>query len=106
MENLKETLGQLEKLKTIEKVTESANWINPLVLVRKPDNKLRICLDPMELNTVIKREYATIPTIEQITSKLANATIFSKLNYMGHIISGEGIEPDSRKIDAIRYKHT
>lgn len=78
--DLKENLDELEKSKIIEKVNGPSDWVNAMVLVRKPNGKLRICLDPKDLNKVIKREYCQIPTIEEITSQLAGASIFSTLD--------------------------
>lgn len=50
MEALKRSLDEREKSKIIEKVQGSTDWVNTLVLVRKANNKLRICLDPHDLN--------------------------------------------------------
>ena len=55
-ENVKNKLDDLEKLKVIEKVTYPTDWINQLVIVEKPDHTLRLCLNPKELNKVIKKE--------------------------------------------------
>ena len=80
MEPLKQCLEELTRDKIIEKVEGPSDWVNALVLVRKPNGKLRICLDPKDLNNVIKREYCKIPTFEEISSNLAGATIFSTLD--------------------------
>lgn len=79
-EKLKESLDSLEKQGIIAKVDYSTEWINALVIVRKPNGKLRICLDPQDLNKEIKREYCQIPTLEQITTKLAGSKYFSTLD--------------------------
>ena len=50
-----------------------------MVVVEKPNGK-RICLDPQHLNKAIKREHYQLPTIEDITTRMANATWFSKLD--------------------------
>lgn len=73
---MKETLNNLEK----QKVTGISQWVNPLVIIGKQDNKLRICLDLIKLNKVVIREYSPIPTLEQITHKLKNAEVFSTLD--------------------------
>ena len=39
-------------IKAIEKPTD---WVNGLVIVEKPNGKLRICLDSRPLNNAIKR---------------------------------------------------
>ena len=41
---------------------------------------LYICLDPRDLNKVIIREHYKAPTLEEISHKLAEATVFSKLD--------------------------
>ncbi|CAC5364689.1 unnamed protein product [Mytilus coruscus] len=42
--------------------------------------KLRICLDPRNLNKAIKREHIALPTIEDITTRLTGAKYLSKLD--------------------------
>ena len=43
----------------IRKVDEPMDWVNSMVIVENPNKKLRICLDPRNLNTAIKREHNT-----------------------------------------------
>ena len=50
-----------------------------MVTVIKP-NKLRICIDPKDLNRAIKRSHYPIPTIEEVATKLNNAKVFSVLD--------------------------
>lgn len=59
---------------------EPTEWVNSIVCAEKSNGKLRICLDPRDLNKAIKREYYQLPTIEEITTRLAGAKIFSKLD--------------------------
>ena len=42
--------------------------------------KLRVCLDPRDLNRAIKRDYHPLPTLEDITAKLSKAKFFTKLD--------------------------
>lgn len=77
---LKVTLDNLEKNKIIEKVNGPTEWLNPLVLVKKKDGALRICLDPLHLNKVIMREHCKLRTFEEITSHMSGACYFSKLD--------------------------
>ena len=46
----------------------------------KPDGTLCIFWDPKDLNKVIIREHYKAPTLEEISHKLAGATIFSMLD--------------------------
>ena len=75
-DELKNKIEELETTGVIAKVTKPTPWISNVVVVRKP-NKLRLCLDPMHLNTgVIKNDYP-IPTIEDIAPKLTKSKVFS-----------------------------
>ncbi|UYV77603.1 K02A2.6-like, partial [Cordylochernes scorpioides] len=58
---------------------ETSSWISNLVLVKKK-NKLRVCLDPRDLNKVIKRPHFQIPTIDEILPSLNNAKIFTVID--------------------------
>ena len=45
--------------------------------VRKPTGKLRICIDPKDLNKATRRSYYPIPTIDEILPDLREARVFS-----------------------------
>ncbi|UYV83482.1 K02A2.6-like [Cordylochernes scorpioides] len=75
----KRKLDDLEGRGIIERVQKSSSWISNLVLVKK-QNKLRVCLDPRDLNKVIKRPHFQIPTIDQILPSLNNAKIFTVID--------------------------
>ena len=77
---MKEELDKMEESKVIAKVTEPTDWVNSLVGVEKPNGKLRICLDPKDLNTAIKRPHYPMPTLEDALSKMTGAKFFSKLD--------------------------
>ena len=51
---LKEELDSMEKEGIIVKLEEPTEWVNSLVIVEKPNGDLRLCLDPRELNKVLK----------------------------------------------------
>uniref|UniRef100_A0A3P9K9H2 Gypsy retrotransposon integrase-like protein 1 n=1 Tax=Oryzias latipes TaxID=8090 RepID=A0A3P9K9H2_ORYLA len=78
---LKEELESMEKNGIICKVTEPTAWVNALVVVEKPKSgNLRVCLDPRPLNKAIQRPYYPLPTLEDVTAKLAGAKYFSVLD--------------------------
>ena len=54
--------------------------MNNLACLWKPDGDLQVCLDPKDLNKVIKRTYHKIPTIEEVTHAFAGSKFFSKLD--------------------------
>ncbi|KAI3359277.1 hypothetical protein L3Q82_002792 [Scortum barcoo] len=51
-----------------------------MVCVTKQTGDLRVCMDPKDLNANIKREHYQIPTRDEITSEMAGAKFFSKLD--------------------------
>ena len=77
---LKEELDKMESTGVIEKVTTPTDWVNSLVVVEKPNGKLRICLDPKDLNAAIKRPHYPMPTLDDAVSKMAGARYFTKLD--------------------------
>ena len=80
-DRLQDELQSMEKQKIIVKVTEPTEWVNSMVAAEKPrTGKLRICLDPKDLNKVIKRPHYPLPTLDDITSRLAGACYFSVMD--------------------------
>ena len=78
---LKETLKEVEEKRVIRKIDESTDWVNSLVVVKKPkSDKLRVCLDPRSLNVAIQRELYQLPTIEDITTRMYGTKWFSKVD--------------------------
>ncbi|VDI69620.1 Hypothetical predicted protein [Mytilus galloprovincialis] len=73
-------IGELEGYHHIELDKSINPVIHPPLIVEKADGKLRICLDPKDLNRAIKREHFILPRQEEITAKLAGAKYFSKLD--------------------------
>ena len=69
-ERLRETLEDLEKRATNAPVTTPTPWISSMAVVPKKNGKLRICLDPMDLNRALQRENYPMLTIEEVASRL------------------------------------
>ena len=79
-EKVKAELDRMEKFKVISKVDEPTTWVNSMVVVPKPNEAVRICLDPRNLNKAIKREYYKMITLEEVTSRLLGAQYFTVLD--------------------------
>ena len=76
---VKAKVEDLERRGIIVKETAPTEWISNMVVVAKP-KKIRVCLDPQELNKVIQRPKYQMPTLEQLLPKLCKAKIFSTLD--------------------------
>ena len=51
-----------------------------MTVVRKPNGKLRLCIDPQPLNMALKREHYKLPTIGDVMPRLNKAKVFTKLD--------------------------
>lgn len=79
-DKVKAELRRMENLDVIEKVTEPRQWVSSMVTVWKPEKqKIRICMDPKDLNAAIEREHYPMRTIEEVMAWMA-AKVFSKLD--------------------------
>lgn len=79
-ERLRNKLSDLEKRGVIRKVTKPTDWLNPLVIIEKPNGDLRLCIDSRDINKAIRREHYLIPTIDDIAIKLGNNKFFTVLD--------------------------
>lgn len=77
---LKEELDNMEKLDIIVREEGPTDWVSSLVIVEKPDKKLRVCLDPHHLNKAVRRSHFQLPTLDDIASEMDGAKYFSKLD--------------------------
>ena len=78
-EQIEKALQHKEDLQIITPVIEPTEWVSSITHPCKPDGTLCICLDPKDLNKAIIREHYKAPTLKEISHKLAEAIIFSKL---------------------------
>ena len=79
-EKVKSELEKLEEKNIITPVTQPTDWCSRMVLATKKSGEPRICIDPRPLNQALKREHYPLPVMEDIMPRLANSTLFSKLD--------------------------
>ena len=58
----------------------SSPWASPIVLVRKKDGTLTICVDYRHLNSVTKPDTFPLPRIDDLLDQLGNAKFFTTLD--------------------------
>ena len=63
-------------------VSEPTDWVNSIVLSETTNDKgevtkIRVCLDPRDLNKAIKREHYYTKTIDEVVTQLSGAKFFS-----------------------------
>ena len=79
-DRLKSELDKMVEQEIIHPVTTPTSWVSSLVVVAKPNGKLRLCLDPKDLNKAIQREHYPLPTIEDVATRLHGAKLFTRLD--------------------------
>ena len=104
----KEEIESLVKQGILEEVKEHTDWVNSYVIVEKdtgnhhsPNHtvkkKLRICLDPRDLNEALEKEPYHTRSVEEITAKLQGMTVFTIVDFKkGYWMVV--LHPDSRKL--------
>ena len=77
---VKTELDRMKRLGVIVPVKEPTDWCSGMVVVPKPQDKVRICVDLTQLNKSVRREHHQLPAVEQTLAQLAGAKVFSKLD--------------------------
>ena len=82
IEPLKKEIDQMLELKVIRKldINEATDWCHNLVLVRKPNGKLRVCLDPHTINKALGFNIHNAHTFQDIVSNLVTISKVSKID--------------------------
>ena len=101
-------IRNLEKLGILEETKDVTEWVNSFVIVEKiptdsnssqghsKDSKLRICLDPRDLNEALEREPYYTWSIEEIMAKFHGMTRFTIADFNKGYWMVE-LDPESRK---------
>ena len=107
----KEEIESLVKQGILEEVKEHTDWVNSYVIVEKdtgnqhaPNHtvkkKLRVCLDPRDLNEALEREPYHTRSVDEITAKLQGMTVFTIVDFKkGYWMVV--LHPDSRRLTCI-----
>lgn len=84
-DEVKRMLDEMIQQNVITPVSEPTEWFHPLVVVGKPNGKLRLCVDMTKLNRHVKR-----PTHPIRTPKDAVAEISSSARYFSTFDAAHG----------------
>ena len=72
-------LKELEREGVIERIDKSA-WISPIVVSRKRNGKVRLCVDLRKVNEAIETSGYPIPDMEEMLNQLNGSVLFSCLD--------------------------
>ncbi|XP_055527169.1 uncharacterized protein K02A2.6-like [Wyeomyia smithii] len=90
-------LTRLQSLGIIEPV-DFSEWAAPIVAVRKPNGKVRICADySTGLNDALEPNHYPLPTPEEIFAQLNGSTIFSVVDLSDAYLQLE-VDDESKKL--------
>ena len=101
-------IESLVKQGILEEVKEHTDWVNSYVIVEKDTGnqhapnytvkkKLRICLDPRDLNEALEREPYHTRSVDEITAKLQGMTVFTIVDFKKGFWMVV-LHPDSRRL--------
>ncbi|XP_042148639.1 uncharacterized protein K02A2.6-like [Ixodes scapularis] len=79
MDEVKQKLTSMEQKGIVEKITEPTPFCSEMVVV-KQRGKIRICIDPVELNTVLIRRNYPHKTLEEIVAHVRGSKRFTLLD--------------------------
>nr|XP_054765533.1 uncharacterized protein LOC129272405 [Lytechinus pictus] len=99
VKEVKDTLRQLLDQGIIE--PSNSPYASPVVLVKKKDGSLRICVDYRQLNKKTLKDAFPLPRIEESLEALNGAVYFSSLD-LAHGYHQVVMDADSRKKSAFR----
>ena len=80
----KAELERLQQEDVIIEVNHYTEWVNSIVPLQKPDERIRLCIDMRNLNMAIKRNPYYMRTLDNILPQLSKAKTIS----MGDATSG------------------
>lgn len=75
---VKDEITKMIDMGVIKKVNEPTPAVSPMLVVTK--GKIRVCMDPTELNKNIKRRIYPMKTVEEIIAKAHGSKYFTKLD--------------------------
>lgn len=76
-EVIKEHINQLLEAQVIRESSSPSPYASPIVLVRKKDGNLRLCVDYRQLNSKTRRDAFPLPRIDESLDSLSGACWFS-----------------------------
>nr|GEW23602.1 putative reverse transcriptase domain-containing protein [Tanacetum cinerariifolium] len=103
---LKELSNQLKELSEKGFIRPSSlPWGAPMLFVKKKDGSFRMCIDYQELNKLIVKNWYPLPRIDDLFDQLQGSSYdfwLKFIQFLGHMIDGNGIHVDPTKVEAIR----
>ena len=72
---VKESLEKMEADGIFKQVTKPTEWVSSMVAAKKKNtDKLRICMDPRDLNKALMRPHHPLKTVDEVASSTPGAS--------------------------------
>ncbi|XP_064463094.1 uncharacterized protein K02A2.6-like [Ornithodoros turicata] len=97
-EKVSEELRRLEADDIIERITAS-EWVSPIVVVKKKNGNIRLCVDLREANKAVVPDCFPLPHTEELLNALSGAKRFTKLD-LASAYHQVLLHPESRDLTA------
>ena len=79
-DKVKQELDAMEAQGVISKVQQPTPWCAGMVVVKKKNGGVRICVDLKPLNRCVLKEHHPLPKVDDILGQLTGAIMFMKLD--------------------------
>ena len=76
-DDVKAELDRLGAMGVMANVYEPTEWISALVVEKKKNGKLHLCLDTRPLNKALRRSIYPVPVVDDLLPRLTKAKIFT-----------------------------
>ena len=64
----------------MEERVSASTWVSPLVVGRRRDGAIRLCVDMRRVNKAVVTDGYPLPRIEDVLDRLSGSQIFSRLD--------------------------
>ena len=95
-EEVSACLVELEKAGVIERV-QASQWVSPIVVGRKRNGQIRLCVDLRQVNRAVVTDGYPIPHMEEILHRLQGSNVYSVID-LKDAYHQVDLHPDSRDL--------
>ena len=95
-EEVSARLAELERAGVIERV-HASQWVSPIVVGRKRDGQIRLCVDLRQVNRAVVTDGYPIPHMEEILHRLQGSHVYSVID-LKDAYHQVNLHPDSRDL--------
>lgn len=97
-DQVSEEIFKLEREGVIERV-DASEWVSPIVVVKKQDGNIRMCIDLRAPNQAVVIDSFPLPHIDELLNSLGGSSYFSKLD-LASAYHQVRLDPVSRDLTA------